>query len=140
MDIKTLLKKQGYNDIQIKKLIDLKYSDNNKPILKLKDEVLYWLLSSKDTNNINAYDYLIKRDYKDKKDLLNNRPILSKDLEKYHNLIENMEFPQPLQEGLECKKCSRNTFYYVNIQTRAADEGMTGFGECKSCGYKTRKN
>ncbi|CAF0893100.1 unnamed protein product [Rotaria sordida] len=37
---------------------------------------------------------------------------------------------------IQCKKCKQNNCAYTEVQTRSADEPMTLFILCKSCGYR----
>tara|TARA_B110000879_G_scaffold178965_1_gene234614 strand:- start:131 stop:517 length:387 start_codon:yes stop_codon:yes gene_type:complete len=40
---------------------------------------------------------------------------------------------------LQCHKCHKNTVDYYEKQTRGADEPMTLFANCLSCGYRWRQ-
>lgn len=41
---------------------------------------------------------------------------------------------------IECPRCSNNTAYVWQVQTRGADESSTQFMRCTNCGFTFREN
>lgn len=49
-----------------------------------------------------------------------------------------LHITQPI--GQPCPKCKQRDTGYYSKQTRSADEGMTAFWNCKSCGHHWKEN
>lgn len=60
-------------------------------------------------------------------------------VEQWITEIKKIQEPAVFEEGAhKCRKCkSKNTITYLR-QTRSADEPMTEFMQCKTCGFYTR--
>lgn len=55
--------------------------------------------------------------------------------------LDNMKPIKPLSDGLyTCSNCGSNSTSVFKAQTRSADEGMTDFITCHSCGKKWKVN
>lgn len=52
----------------------------------------------------------------------------------------NGNTPQATTDLFECRKCKKRECVYYELQTRSADEPMTKFIKCCSCGFQWRQN
>ena len=43
------------------------------------------------------------------------------------------------QTELRCEQCGHNRAYYIQMQTRSADEPMTVFYKCAKCGRRSKE-
>ncbi len=54
-------------------------------------------------------------------------------------LESSMTKPIPIKGVHKCSKCGSDEFYMWSAQTRRADEGMTHFRQCASCGARRKE-
>lgn len=55
----------------------------------------------------------------------------------YEEDLRTTEEPQEVTDGLfQCRKCKKRKTTYYSVQTRSADEPMTNFITCLTCGNK----
>ena len=58
------------------------------------------------------------------------------DMRPYENHHENVEENDVIDGLFQCRKCKKRKTTYYSVQTRSADEPMTNFVTCLTCGNK----
>lgn len=112
------LKEYHLECIYTHKLSDLLYNlFHNTNILKNIDISRICYLDSYDLDD-NTWKKIIDKKINTEK-ILNNMPTIS-------------------VQGVICKKCKNDRFYFRQLQTRAADEPITNFMTCNKCGWQIR--